>query len=107
MNPREKRERPTAGDSHAMGQIIAFPQHPEDRLRAALRSLEAALTEQKAAFGALRGNLTTLGGAVSGLEARVQDYRGALAGTAREADIARASARRLEATADLWLKASR
>ncbi|WP_421994204.1 hypothetical protein [Roseococcus sp.] len=87
-----------------MAQILAFPQKPQDRLRAALRSLEAALTEQKEAVGALRGSLAALGGAVSGLETRVQDYRGALAGTARELDGARASARRLEATADGWAK---
>jgi len=90
-----------------MAQILAFPQKPEDRLRAALRSLEAALAEQKDAFGALRTNLVALGGAVSGLETRLHGYRGALAGTAQEVEVARASARRLEATAEAWLKGAR
>ncbi|TCI00480.1 hypothetical protein EJV46_07570 [Roseococcus sp. SYP-B2431] len=90
-----------------MAQILAFPRTPDDRLRAALRSLEAALAEQKEAFGALRANLASLGGAVSGLEGSVQGYRGALAGTVRELDAARASARRLEATADAWTKTAR
>lgn len=96
-----------AGDPDAMAQILAFPRKPEDRLRAALRSLETALAEQKAAFGELRTNLATLGGAVSGLETSVRDYRGALAGTARELERAGASARRLEATAEGWMKAAR
>jgi ABC-type transporter Mla subunit MlaD len=89
-----------------MAQILAFPQKPEDRLRAALRSLEAALAEQKDAFGALRTNLAALGGAVSGLETSVHGYRGALAGTVRELDVARSSAQRLEATADTWMNRS-
>lgn len=90
-----------------MAEILAFPAKPEDRLRAALRSLERALAEQKDAFGALRANLAALGRAVTGLETSVQDYRGALAGTAREVELAGASARRLEATAEGWMKAAR
>jgi ABC-type transporter Mla subunit MlaD len=90
-----------------MAQILAFPQKPEDRLRAALRSLEAALAEQKDAFGALRTNLAALGGAVSGLEASVHGYRGTLAGTVRELDRTRTSVRRLETTADAWMEAAR
>lgn len=94
-------------ETDAVAQILPFPQKPEDRLRAALRSLEMALAEQKDAFGALRANLAALGGAVSGLETRVHDYRGALAGTAHELQLAGASARRLEATAEGWMKAAR
>ena len=96
-----------AGDLDAMGQIVTFPQKPEDRLRAALRSLEAALAEQKEAFGTLRTSLVELGGAVSGLDTSVRSYRGALAGTARELDAVQTAARRLEATADTWKKTAR
>lgn len=90
-----------------MAQILAFPQKPEDRLRAALRSLEAALAEQKDAFGALRTNLTALGGAVSGLETSLHGYRGALAGTVCELARTRASVRQLETNAGVWMETAR
>jgi hypothetical protein len=94
-------------ESAAMAQILAFPQKPEDRLRAALRGLEDALAEQKEAFGTLRSNLATLGGAVSGLQTSLRGYGGALAGTAQGMAKAHAEASRLETTADTWLKGAR
>ncbi|MDB5415767.1 MAG: hypothetical protein JWR10_4102 [Rubritepida sp.] len=87
--------------------ILPFPQKPEDRLRAALRSLEAALDDQKSAFDEFRSNLVDLGGAVSGLETSVQEYRGTLAKTAQDLQLAGSQARRLEATADIWLNDAR
>jgi len=87
-----------------MGQILAFPPRPQDRLRAALRSLESALDEQKEAIGALRANLGVLDGAVSGLGTSLQGYRDALADTARELNLTGAAARRLEGAADGWMK---
>jgi len=87
--------------------ILPFVQHPEDRLRAALRSLESALAEQKLAFTEFRANLAELGGAVAGLETSAQSYATALASTAQDVDAAHNAARRLEASADIWLTASR
>ena len=48
--------------------LLAFPARPDDRLRHALRNLEAALAEQSAAVAGLRTELAGLSGAVSGLE---------------------------------------
>lgn len=87
--------------------ILPFPQKPEDRLRAALRLLDTALTEQKLAFTEFRSNLAALGSAVSGLEGSVQNYRGTLAGTARDVAASQVAARRLEATAEIWLNQAR
>jgi hypothetical protein len=50
-----------------MGQAISFHFKPEERLRAALRSLEAALAEQREAVAEFRSNLGSLGESVSGL----------------------------------------
>lgn len=63
---------------HQHAAIIAFPQKPEDRLRVALRDLEAALDEQAMAFQEFRVNLALLGGAVGGLERSLEGYRGTL-----------------------------
>lgn len=87
--------------------ILPFVQPPEDRLRAALRNLESALAEQKLAFTEFRANLAALGGAVAGLETSVQDYAETLAATAEDVRAANAAARRLEASAGIWLTASR
>ncbi len=87
-----------------MADILTFPARPEDRLRAALRSLESALEDQESALAEFRGNLTLLDRAVSGLDASVQDYRATLARTADDVAGATAAARRLERTAEIWLK---
>lgn len=87
-----------------MAQIVPFPARSEDRLRAALRSLEAALDEQHSALAEFRGNLALLDRAVGGLDASVRDYRATLARTADDVAGAQAAARRLERTADIWLK---
>lgn len=90
-----------------MADILTFPQKPEDRLRAALRRLDDALAEQKLAFTEFRTNLAALGGAVAGLETSVQDYQGSLAATQEDLARSQAAARRLEATADIWLNQAR
>lgn len=90
-----------------MADILAFPQKPEDRLRAALRRLDDALAEQKLAFTEFRTNLAALGGAVNGLEGSLNQYRGSLATTQEDVARSHAAARRLEATADIWLQKAR
>lgn len=90
-----------------MADILPFPHQPEDRLRVALRRLDDALIEQKLAFTEFRANLGALGGAVAGLKGSVHAYQDTLAAT--RADLARShdAARRLEATADIWLNQAR
>jgi len=90
-----------------MAEILTFPHKPEDRLRAALRRLDDALVEQKLAFTEFRTNLAALGSAVSGLEGSLETYRGSLAATQEDVARGHAAARRLEATADIWLKQAR
>jgi len=90
-----------------MANILTFPHKPEDRLRAALRRLDDALMEQKLAFTEFRTNIAALGSAVAGLEGSLETYRGSLAATQQDAARSHAAARRLEATADIWLKQAR
>jgi septation ring formation regulator EzrA len=90
-----------------MADILPFPHKPEDRLRTALRRLDDALAEQKIAFAEFRTNLAALGGAVSGLESSVQEYQSALAATQQDVAHSHAAARRLEATAEIWLNQAR
>jgi uncharacterized coiled-coil protein SlyX len=90
-----------------MADILSFPHKPEDRLRSALRRLDDALVEQKLAFHEFRTNLAALGGAVSTLEDTVHEYQGALAETQKDVARSHDAARRLEATADIWLKQAR
>lgn len=87
-----------------MADIVRFPAKPEERLRAALRSLEAALAEQQEALAGFRANLGELKTAVGGLRDSVADYRETLARTAGEIEDAHGAACRLERTADIWLK---
>jgi hypothetical protein len=86
--------------------ILTFPEQPEDRLRRALRALDAALDNQAMAVACLRRELRALSGAVEDLGDSLQGYAGGLRGT--QAALARAGtqARRLEATADIMLARS-
>lgn len=79
-------------EDHQPAAIIAFPQKPEDRLRVALRDLEAALDEQAMAFQEFRVNLAVLGGAVGGLERSLEGYRGTLDALATDSANAHAVA---------------
>ena len=85
--------------------ILPFPAKPEDRLRRALRSLDAALDEQRAAVAGLRRELGALSGAVAGLGTSLQAYSRGLADTQEAVLGAHAEARRLDATADAMLAA--
>lgn len=86
--------------------ILPFPERPEDRLRRALRALDAALAEQSAAVAGLRRELGALSGAVEGLGNSLQAYSRGLAETQEAVLGAHAEARRLEATADAMLAAA-
>ncbi|SDB68414.1 hypothetical protein [Belnapia rosea] len=88
-------------------EILPFPEKPEDRLRRALRALDAALAEQGVAMAGLRRELGTLSGAVQGLDRSMQAYAHTLAETQEAALSAHAEARRLEATADAMLIVAR
>ena len=83
--------------------LVAFPSRPEDRLRRALRKLEAALLEQGEAVAGFRADLSALSTAVVGLDRSVQDYRGRLSEAAEAAGRARAEAQRLERHAEAML----
>jgi hypothetical protein len=85
-------------------ELIAFPNRPEDRLRRALRKLEAALQEQGVAVSGFRADLTALSSAVVGLDTSLQTYRSRLAEAAGAADQAHDAAIRLEARADQMLR---
>jgi len=80
--------------------VTAFPQRPEDRLRLALRRLDAAIGEQSAATAALRTAVGDLSDTMSRLGQSVNGYRDALHTTQGEVDRAMAAARRLQETAD-------
>jgi septal ring factor EnvC (AmiA/AmiB activator) len=80
--------------------VISFPQAPEARLRVALRQLDAALAEQRAAVAAFRRELAKLGGALSGLEVSTAELKARLAEAADDTDRAGKAARRLVATGE-------
>ncbi len=85
--------------------LIPFPERDEDRLRLALRELEAALEAQTAALANWRGELRGLAGAVGGLEESLVQYRTVLDTTVEELLQAGDGARALERTAEVWLAA--
>lgn len=60
------------------GEILTFPERPEDRLRLALRRLDEALAEQHEAVSAWRGELSGLAQATARLDGSLQDFRGNL-----------------------------
>ncbi|WP_424812745.1 hypothetical protein [Roseococcus sp. YIM B11640] len=69
--------------------ILTFPQKPEDRLRAALRSLEAAMREQQEAIGEFRDSLAGLGGAMASVESRLTVFQSHLGQASIQAEAAR------------------
>lgn len=79
---------------------LPFPQSPEDRLRLALRRLEAALAEQAAAVAGFRAGLASLREATGGLSIQVSRYHEALGETAEKLRHAHGAARALERTAE-------
>lgn len=92
------------------GRVIPFPvarvRRPaaeatgQERLAAALASLEAALAVQRAAMAGFRDSLGALSAAVGTLEAGVSGYADRLATLKREVDGVNGTARALEAWAD-------
>ncbi|MXP63378.1 hypothetical protein E0493_08435 [Roseomonas sp. M0104] len=80
--------------------LFAFPQNPEDRLRLALRRLDAALSEQADAVARFRGSLSDLRTAVGGLAGQVQNYRATLDETAAKVRHTHEAALELGRTAD-------
>lgn len=81
-------------------ELLAFPQSPEDRLRLALRRLDAALSNQAAAVADFRANLSDLREAVCGLGGQVHRYRSTLDETAAKVGRTHQAALELERTAD-------
>jgi prefoldin subunit 5 len=89
------------------GNIIAFPvrttqveRQAEDRLTRALKSLNAAMTEQRAAVAAWRVALRDLKGATSCLDESLQRYRTNLAVLGSSVSALQSRARSLEQWAD-------
>lgn len=87
--------------------VFSFPEKPEDRLRRALRSLEAALVGQAEAVAGLRRELGALSGAIDGLGGSLQAYSRGLQDTQDVLAEAGEQARQAEATADALLAATR
>jgi ABC-type transporter Mla subunit MlaD len=89
------------------GELLAFPDTDERRLRRALRALDTALAEQRQSVAQFRAQLSALKGAVDRLGGSAQDLNLALADAAGEASRARAAAQQLAATAEAMDPATR
>jgi hypothetical protein len=87
--------------------LLPFPDTAARRLRCALRQLDAAMSDQKAAVAALRGHLAELNGALAGLSDRAESLKGALGGAAAEARKAQLASRELLATAEMMERIAR
>lgn len=91
-------------------EILLFPQRtraeptPEERLRAALAKLDAALEEQREAVAEFQSHLGELGEAVAGLETGLRKYACQLTTTQSDVLAVQEGARKLEATADSWMQ---
>lgn len=83
---------------------LPFPQRPEDRLRLALRDLEAALDEQAKAVADFRADLGVLGQALGSLREGLHTFRGRLAECQLDLAELRDEAQRLERTAEGWAR---
>lgn len=88
-----------------MGDILTFPVPQETRLRAALRSLEMAFSEQHIALTDFRQNIGELRGAVGSVSASLGTFRGGLDDVQRSVGEAQDAAHRLHLTADAASKA--
>lgn len=83
----------------ASATIHTMPVTADARLRLAMRSLDAALEEQRAAIAGLREAFAQLGTSVGGLNDGFASFGAALDATQREVQLARSEAERLSATA--------
>lgn len=79
--------------------ILTFPNFGERRLRIALRSLDAALEEQRQAITAFRAELAMLGSAMQDLGLSAQALQDRLHEAAEDTGLARDAALRLQRTA--------
>ena len=80
-------------------QIHQLTLPPPDRLRLALRKLEAALDDQRAAIAEFQGDLQALRGSVGGMGSSLDDFRSGLGHVQMALTAAGSAARRLERTA--------
>ncbi|KAA2212532.1 hypothetical protein [Teichococcus oryzae] len=80
--------------------LVEFPQSEGDRLRLALRRLEAALQEQKQAVAAFRNSLSEMREATASLSGGMQHYNAVLGETAGKVAAAGDAARALQGRAD-------
>lgn len=74
---------------------------PPDRLRLALRKLEAALDDQRAAIAEFQGHVHALRGSVGEMGGSLDDFRSGLGHVQMALTAAGSAARRLERTASL------
>lgn len=93
-----------AGTSSDSASVLAFPARDGNRLRLAIRGLEAALEEQARAMAGFRASMAELSGAVAGLKRGAEAYHQQLGELGTLVGTANAAARRLEGTATLWLR---
>ncbi|NKE47610.1 hypothetical protein HB662_22720 [Roseomonas frigidaquae] len=89
----------------ASGDVLAFPNSNERRLRMALRNLDAALAEQREAIALFRSELAALGSAVNGLGDSAQALKDRLHDAAEDTALARDAALRLQQTAEAMTRA--
>ena len=90
-----------------MSDILVFPQREDDRLRRALRQLDAALQAQAAAVAEFRTELHGLAEAVDGLDDSLTTYRHDIDLTAMTLRRVQAEALAAERAADALLVATR
>jgi hypothetical protein len=84
----------------AAAPVLAFPNTPEQRLRLALRGLETALEDQRAAVAGFRRDLGELGEAIARLGTSAAGLRDSLGGAAAEAARASRASRELMVSAE-------
>jgi len=87
--------------------VLAFPTREEARLRLALRRLDEALEEQRAAVAAWRAELGLLGEVTAALDDTVAAFRAELDSTAEAVRAVGDEARRLEQTAEVMATVAR
>lgn len=87
--------------------LLHFPRTDTDRLRLALRHLNEALANQKAAVEAFRSELAALRQATASLSGQVNNYQDRLAETAHSIGAAHDAALVLDRSADRMLAQAR
>ncbi|WP_135470080.1 hypothetical protein [Crenalkalicoccus roseus] len=93
-------------DTTGEAELLRFPQRPDDRLRLAMRRLDAALEDQQRAVAAWRGYLADLSRATQALGVSLSLYQDRLDGAGEAVRRAGDEARRLERIAEAALARS-